>query len=72
MCKPIKNDYSIDEAVRVLSAYGLEEVQEVLRLSDDDITDILLNEIPPKWEQKIMEWFNNYLINQAIDAQSNN
>ena len=72
MCKPIKNDYSIDEAVRVLSAYGLAEVQEVLKLSDDDITDILLNDIPTKWEQKIMEWFNNYLINKAIDAQSKN
>lgn len=70
--KHYKPDYSIDEAVRTLSAFGLEEVQEVLKLSDDDLTDILLNNIPPKWEQKIMEWFNNYLINQAIDAQSNN
>jgi hypothetical protein len=67
-----KNDYSIDEAVRVLSAYGLEEVQEVLKLSEDDIAEILLNDLPPKWEQKIMEWFNNYLINQAIDAHSKN
>ena len=67
-----KLDFTIDEAIRILSAYGLEEVQKVLKLTDDDIVEILLNDLPSKWEQKIMEWFNNYLINQAIDAQSNN
>lgn len=66
-----KLDFTIDEAIRILSAYGLEEVQKVLKLTDDDIVEILLNDICSKWEQKIMEWFNNYLINQAIDAQSN-
>jgi len=70
--KRTKLDFTIDEAIRILSAYGLEEVQEVLKLTDDDIVEILLNDLSPNWEHKIMEWFNNYLINQAIDAQSNN
>ena len=68
--KNYKPDYSIDEAIRTLSAFGLQELQEVLKLTDDDIADILLNDMPLKWEQKIMEWFNNYLINQAIDCQT--
>ena len=38
--KNSNNDFSIDEAIRTLSAYGLEEVQKVLELSDDDITAI--------------------------------
>ena len=42
--KNSNNDFSIDEAIRTLSAYGLEEVQKVLELSDDDIVEILLND----------------------------
>ena len=64
--KNFNNDFSIDEAVRVLSAYGLEEVQKVLNLSDDDIIEILLNDCHV-WHTKIMEWYSNYLVDAAIE-----
>jgi hypothetical protein len=41
--KKINQDFSIDEAVRTLSAYGLEEVQKVIGLTDDDVIDLLLD-----------------------------
>jgi hypothetical protein len=66
-----KLDFTIDEAIRILSAYGLEEVQKVLKLTDDDIVEILLNDLCSKWEQKIMEWYSNYLIGTFIDLRSN-
>ena len=66
-----KLDFTIDEAIRILSAYGLEEVQKVLKLTDDDIVEILLNDLCSKWEQKIMEWYSNYLIGSYIDLRSN-
>lgn len=64
--KNFNNDFSIDEAVRVLSAYGLEEVQKVLNLSDDDIIEILLNDCQV-WHTKIMEWYSNYMVDSAIE-----
>ncbi len=64
--KNFNNDFSIDEAIRTLSAYGLEEVQKVLELSDDDIVEILLNNYST-WEQKLITWFANYLNDSAIE-----
>ena len=64
------NDFSIDEAIRTLSAYGLEEVQKVLELSDDDIVEILLNNYSV-WEQKLINWFINYLNDSAIEFNEN-
>jgi succinate dehydrogenase flavin-adding protein (antitoxin of CptAB toxin-antitoxin module) len=64
--KNFNNDFSIDEAIRTLSAYGLEEVQKVLELSDDDIVEILLNNYSV-WEQKLINWFINYLNDSAIE-----
>ena len=64
------NDFSIDEAIRTLSAYGLEEVQKVLELSDDDIVEILLNNYSV-WEQKLINWFINYLNDSAIELNEN-
>ena len=68
--KNSNNDFSIDEAIRTLSAYGLEEVQKVLELSDDDIVEILLNNYST-WEQKLINWFNNYLNDSAIEFNEN-
>ena len=68
--KKFDNDFSIDEAIRTLSAYGLEEVQKVLELSDDDIVEILLNNYST-WEQKLINWFNNYLNDSAIEFNEN-
>ena len=68
--KRINNDFSIDEAIRTLSAYGLEEVQKVLELSDDDIVEILLNNYSV-WEQKLINWFINYLNDSAIEFNEN-
>jgi hypothetical protein len=68
--KKFDNDFSIDEAIRILSAYGLEEVQKVLELSDDDIVEILLNNYST-WEQKLINWFNNYLNDSAIELNEN-
>ena len=68
--KRINNDFSIDEAIRTLSAYGLEEVQNVLELSDDDIVEILLNNYSV-WEQKLINWFINYLNDSAIEFNEN-
>lgn len=64
--KNFNNDFSIDEAVRVLSAYGLDEVQKVLNLSDDDIIEILLDDCQI-WHTKIMEWYSNYMVDSAIE-----
>lgn len=64
--KNIKNDFSIDEAIRTLSAYGLEEVQKVLGLSDDNIIELLLNDCET-WHNNIMEWFANYLNDSVIE-----
>ena len=63
-------DFSIDEAIRVLSAYGLEEVQKVLGLNDDDIIDILLNNYSI-YEEKLITWFINYLNDSAIEFNEN-
>ena len=68
--KKFNNEFSIDEAIRTLSAYGLEEVQKVLELSDDDIVEILLNNYST-WEQKLINWFNNYLNDSAIELNEN-
>ena len=68
--KRINNDFSIDEAIRTLSAYGLEEVQKVLELSDDDIVEILLNNYST-WEEKLINWFINYLNDSAIEFNEN-
>ena len=68
--KRSNNDFSIDEAIRTLSAYGLEEVQKVLELSDDDIVEILLNNYSV-WEQKLINWFINYLNDSAIEFNEN-
>ena len=64
--KNFNNDFSIDEAIRTLSAYGLEEVQKVLGLSDDNIIELLLNDCET-WQNKIMEWFANYLNDSVIE-----
>ncbi|HCY76387.1 MAG TPA: hypothetical protein DHV28_10740 [Ignavibacteriales bacterium] len=64
--KNFNNDFSIDEAVRTLSAYGLEEVQKVLNLTDDDVIDLLLDNCE-HYQAKIMEWFANYLNDSAIE-----
>ena len=68
--KKFNNDFSIDEAIRTLSAYGLEEVQKVLELSDDDIVEILLNNYSV-WEEKLINWFINYLNDSAIELNEN-
>ncbi len=46
--------YNLDEAIRILSAHTLPEVQIILGLSDDDIIDIILNK---RYDRKIMEWY---------------
>jgi hypothetical protein len=56
----------IDEAVRVLSSYGLEEVQKALHLSEDDVINLLLDDCEP-WEQKILSWYSNYLDDAKLD-----
>ena len=50
--------YNLDEAIRILSAHTLAEVQTILGLSEDDIIDILLNR---RYDQKIMDWFAGYI-----------
>ena len=64
--KKINQDFSIDEAVRTLSAYGLEEVQKVIGLSDDDVIDLLLDNCE-HYQIKIMEWFANYINDSVMD-----
>ena len=66
-----KTDYTVEEAVRVLSSYGLEEVQKALGLSDDDIVNILLDRSEP-WERKIMQWFSTYLKDSKLDYYETN
>ena len=58
--------FNIDEAVCNLSAYGLEEVQKVLDLSDDDVVNLLLDNYKP-WEQKILNWYAEYLNDTILD-----
>ena len=58
--------FNIDEAVCTLSAYGLEEVQKVLGLSDDEVINLLLDNYEP-WERKILDWYAEYLHDTILD-----
>jgi hypothetical protein len=58
--------FNIDEAVCTLSAYGLEEVQKVLDLSDDDVVNLLLDNYEP-WERKILNWYAAYINDSILD-----
>ena len=55
--------YNLDEAIRILSAHTLAEVQTILGLSDDDIIDILLNK---RYDRKIMDWYAHYINNEIL------
>ena len=55
--------YNLDEAIRILSAHTLAEVQTILGLSDDDIIDILLNK---RYDRKIMDWYADYINNESL------
>ena len=55
--------YNIDEAIKILSAHTLAEVQTILGLSDDDIIDILLNK---QYDRKIMDWYAGYINNESL------
>ena len=55
--------YNLDEAIRILSAHTLAEVQTILGLSDDDIIDILLNR---RYDRKIMDWYAGYINNELL------
>ena len=55
--------YNLDEAIRILSAHTLAEVQNILGLSDDDIIDILLNK---KYDRKILDWYAGYINNEPF------
>ena len=58
--------FNIDEAICSLSAYGLEEVQRVLGLSDDDVVNLLLNDCEV-WEQKILDWYAGHINDTILD-----
>jgi hypothetical protein len=58
--------FNIDEAVCNLSAYGLEEVQRVLDLSDDDVVNLLLNDCEV-WHQKILNWYAAHINDTILD-----
>jgi hypothetical protein len=58
--------FNIDEAVCNLSAYGLEEVQKVLGLSDDDVVNLLLDDCEA-WERKILNWYTEHLHDTILD-----
>jgi hypothetical protein len=58
--------FNIDEAVCNLSAYGLEEVQRVLGLSDDDVVNLLLNDCEV-WERKILDWYAEHINDTILD-----
>jgi hypothetical protein len=58
--------FNIDEAVSSLSAYGLEEVQRVLGLSDDDVVNLLLNDCEV-WERKILDWYAEHINDTILD-----
>jgi hypothetical protein len=58
--------FNIDEAVCSLSAYGLEEVQRVLGLSDDDVVNLLLNDCEV-WERKILDWYGEHINDTILD-----
>jgi hypothetical protein len=62
----MNNTFNIDEAVRVLSAYGLEEVQRVLDLSEDDVINLLLDDCQA-WHQKILSWYAGYINDEILD-----
>ncbi len=64
-------EFSIEEAIRILSAYGLEEVQKVIGYTDDDLVDLLLDQYS-LYEDKIMEWYINYLDDCYIESKENN
>lgn len=64
--KKFNNEFTIDEAIRVLSAYGLDEVMKVLKLNDENIVDLLLND-SEIYHSKIMEWFANYLTDSVAE-----
>lgn len=63
-------DFSIDEAVRKLSEYGLEKIQSVLGLTDDDIADIILNDCEV-FHEKILSWFADYLNDSVMEINEN-
>ena len=58
--------FNIDEAVCNLSAYGLEEVQKVLGLSDDDVVNLLLDNCAV-WHQKILDWYAEHINDTILD-----
>ena len=62
----MNHEFNIDEAVRVLSAYGLEEVQKALSLSDDDVVNLLLDDCEA-WERKILNWYADHLQDEILD-----
>ena len=64
----MNNTFNIDEAVCSLSAYGLEEVQKVLGLSDDDVVNLLLDDCEA-WERKILDWYAEH-INDSVMEQA--
>ncbi len=64
----MNNTFNIDEAVCNLSAYGLEEVQKVLGLSDDDVVNLLLDDCEVH-ERKILDWYGEH-INDTIQEQA--
>ncbi len=68
--KNFNNDFSIDEAVRTLSAFGLDEIQKVLKLTDENIIDLLLDDCEI-YHNNIMEWFANYLNDSVIEYNEN-
>ena len=58
--------FNIDEAVCSLSAYGLEEVQKVLGLSDDDIVNLLLDDCEVH-ERKILDWYAEHINDTVLE-----
>ena len=61
-------NYSIEEAIRVLSSFTLIEVQNILGLNDDDIIDILLNK---NYYRQIMNWYAAYTNNKLVEGKDN-
>ncbi len=62
----MKFQATIEEAMRVLEAHGLEEVQKALRITDDQIIEILLDNYP-RWQSEIMQWYSEYLISCSME-----
>lgn len=69
--KRFNPEFSIEEALRALSVYGLEEVQKVFGLTDDDVMDLLLDKYEA-YQNKIVDWYLNYLDDCYIDSKTNN